>query len=162
LAALDQLPGAGAVTFLDDALERRAEIERVPHGFGAELDHALAARRRWLLAQGIGSESDDGFSIDRDRLRSLDRISIENAASHIASELGKSHAPARVGDRLSGRFSRAVDIPAGRFAIIERSKEFTLVPWREVLEQRRGMEITGLVRAAGINWELGKTRGIGR
>lgn len=161
-AALDQLPGAGAITFLDDALERRTEIERVPHGFGAELDHAVAARRRWLLAQGIGSESNDGFAIDRDRLRSLGRASIDNAVGRIARELGKSHAPARVGDRLSGKFSRAVDLPAGRFAIIERSKEFTLVPWREVLEQRRGTEITGLVRASGINWELGKIRGISR
>lgn len=161
-AALDQLPGADAVTFLDDALERRREIERVPHGFGAELDHALAARRRWLLAQGIGRESGDGFAIDRDRLQSLGRASIEEAVGRLARELGKSHAPARVGDRLSGQLSRAIDLPAGRFAIIERSKEFTLVPWREVLEQRRGMEIAGLVRATGINWELGKTRGISR
>lgn len=161
-AALDQLPGAGAVTFLDDALERRAAIERVPHGFGAELDHALAARRRWLLTQGIGRESDDDFAIDRDRLRSLSRMSIDEAAVRLARELGKSHAPARVGDRLSGQFSRAIDLPAGRFAIIERTKEFTLVPWREVLEQRRGMEIAGLVRSAGINWELGKARGLGR
>lgn len=161
-AALDQLPAVGAVTFLDDALERRAAIEHVPHGFGAELDHALAARRRWLLAQGIGSESDDGFAIDRDRLRLLARSSIEDAAERIAHELGKSHAPAQIGDRISGQFSRAVDLPAGRFAIIERSREFALVPWREVLEQRRGMEITGLVRATGIYWELGKTRGISR
>ncbi len=161
-AALDQLPAVGAVTFLDDALERRLKIESVPHGFGAEFDHALAVRRRWLLAQGIGRESDDGFAIDRDRLRSLGRSLIEDAAGRIAHQLSKRHAPAQIGDRISGQFSRVVDLPAGRFAMIERSKEFTLVPWREVLEQRRGMEITGLVRASGINWELGKTRGISR
>lgn len=150
------------MAFLNDALERRADIERVPHGFGAELDQALAARRRWLLTQGIGSERDEGFAIDRDRLRALARSSIEEAAGRFAREFGKNHEPAQIGERIAGVYGRLVDLPAGRFAIIERSKEFTLVPLRAVLEQRRSMEITGLVRASGINWDCGKTRGIGR
>jgi type IV secretory pathway VirD2 relaxase len=161
-AALDQLPGAGAVTFLDDALEKRLAIERVPHGFGAELDHAFAARRRWLLSQGIGREGEDGFAIDRDRLRARARTALEETATGLSRELGKSHAPPLVGDRVAGVYRRPVDLPAGRFALIERSKEFTLVPWREVLEQRRGLELTGLVRNTGINWEIGRTRGMGR
>lgn len=157
--ALDQLPGAGAVTFLDDALEKRTAIERVPHGFGAELDHALASRRRWLLAQGIGREGEEGFAIDRDRLRSLARGAIEDVAGRIARDLGKEFSPAHLGARIEGVYQRPINMPAGRFALIERSKEFTLVPWREVLEQRRGMEISGIVRQAGITWSFGKNRG---
>lgn len=157
--ALEQLPGAAAITILDDTLEKRTEIERVPHGFGAELENALVTRRRWLLIQGIGREGEEGFVIDRDHLRSLARGAIEEAAGRLARALGKEYAPAALGSRIEGVYRRPIDLPAGRFAIVERAKEFTLVPWREVLEQRRGMEISGIVRQAGITWSFGKNRG---
>jgi len=156
---LDQLPGAAAVTFLDDALEKRTEVERVPHGFGTELGNALAARRRWLLAQGIGREGEEGFAIDRDRLQSLARGAIEDATGRIAGNLGKEFSPAHLGARIEGVYRRPINMPAGRFALIERSKEFTLVPWREVLEQRRGLGVSGVVRQSGITWSFGKNRG---
>lgn len=157
-AALDQLPGAAAITFLDDALENRSAIE-LRHGFGAEIADAVAIRRRWLLAQGIGREGEEGFAIDRDRLRHLAYKSIDEAANRLAQDLGKRHATVALGDRIDGVYSRPIDLPAGRFALIERAKEFTLVPWREMLEQRRGMEVVGLVRANGVNWEIGRSRG---
>lgn len=161
--ALDQLPGAAGVTLLDDTLERSTRIERVAHGFGAEFEVALAARRRWLLAQGIGREGEEGFAIARDRLQSLARGAIGETAGRLARDLGKEYAPASLDSRIEGIYRRRIDLPAGRFAIIERAKEFTLVPWRDVLEQRRGMEISGIVRANGINWELGRKRsGIAR
>ncbi|WP_454887686.1 DUF3363 domain-containing protein [Sphingomonas oryzagri] len=37
----------------------------------------------------------------------------------------------RVPDRIEG-----ADVASGRFAVIERSRDFTLVPWRQVLEAR--------------------------
>ncbi|MGE0407698.1 MAG: DUF3363 domain-containing protein [Amphiplicatus sp.] len=156
--AIDQLPGAAAVTILDDALEKRTTIERVSHGFGVELDHALNARRRWLLAQGIGREGEEGFVIDRDRLHALGRGAIAETAGRIARDLGKEFAPVGVVGRFEGVYRGPIDTAQGRFAIIERTKEFTLVPWREVLEHRRGMEISGIVRASGINWDLGRGR----
>lgn len=156
--ALDQAASAQAVTFLDDALESRIKIERVPHGFGADLEEALATRRRWLLSQGFGREGEEGFSIDRDRLRDLSRAAMEDAAARLAKDLGKDFAAVVDGARIEGMYRRPIDLPAGRFAIIERSKEFTLVPWREVLEQRRGMEISGFVRGGGVTWEFGKRR----
>lgn len=156
--ALDQLPGAAAITFLDDALEDRYTIE-LRHGFGAEIADALAVRRRWLLAQGIGREGEEGFAIDRDRLLALAHEAINGAANHLARDLGKEYAPAALGDRINGVYRRPIDLPAGRFAVIEKSKEFTLVPWREVLELRRGMEISGIVRTNGVSWEIGRSRG---
>jgi len=160
--ALDQVPGASAETFLDDMLEKRMDLERVPHGFGAELENALAARRRWLLAQGIGREGDDGFTIDRNPLRVLARGAIEDAASRLSRDLGKPVAPARIGDRIEGIYRRPFDTAQGRFALIERAKEFTLVPWRDALETRRGLAMTGIVRANGIAWTFDKARGLSR
>ncbi|HCO22585.1 MAG: hypothetical protein CME97_10195, partial [Hyphomonas sp.] len=42
---------------------------------------------------------------------------------------------------------------------IERHRDFTIVPWRQVLEQRLGMAVSGVVRGGRISWTLG--RGIG-
>ena len=154
-----RLPGASAETFLGAALEKRTSVERVPHGFGAELDHALAARRQWLLTQGIGLEGEEGFAIDRDWLHSLARGAIEDAAGRLAGDLRREYVPAGLGARIDGAYRRPIDLPAGRFAIIERSKEFTLVPWRDVLEQCWGLEISGIVQAGGINWDLERRRG---
>ena len=44
--SLENLSEAPARTMLDDALEKRGEIETVRAGFGEELRGALAARRR--------------------------------------------------------------------------------------------------------------------
>lgn len=157
-AALDQLPSAAAISFLDDALENRSSIE-LRHGFGAEVADALALRRRWLLAQGVGREGEEGFAIDRDRLRGLAQQAIDDAANRLSQDLGKRHAPLVLGDQIEGVYSRPIDLPAGRFALIERAKEFTLVPWREVLEQRRGLEVAGIIRTNGVNWQIGRSRG---
>jgi hypothetical protein len=36
------------------------------------------------------------------------------------------------------------EIPS-RFAIIERAQDFTLVPWRPVLERAKGQSVSGIV-----------------
>ena len=51
---------------------------------------------------------------------------------------------------------------SGRFAVIERARDFTLAPWRDVLEPRRGQAVMGVMREAGVNWRFGKTRGPSR
>lgn len=160
--ALDQLPGAGAITFLDDVLEKRVAIERVPHGFGAELDRALGARRRWLLAQGLADEDVGALRIDRRALALLQRDALAREGARLERGLGKSFIAPVEGERFSGVYRRPVDIASGRYALIERSKEFTLLPWRDALELRRGLEISAVLRRGGISWDVGRERGLGR
>ncbi|WP_259265926.1 DUF3363 domain-containing protein [Bradyrhizobium elkanii] len=52
--------------------------------------------------------------------------------------------------------------PDGEHALIERSHEFALVPWRPVLERARGQLVTGHVGRESISWSIGIKRGIGR
>lgn len=40
------------------------------------------------------------------------------------------------------------------------TREFTLVPWRPVLERAVGRSVTGIVRDGGIDWQLGRSRGL--
>jgi hypothetical protein len=46
--------------------------------------------------------------------------------------------PARVGERVEGVIARRVDLESGPHALVERSCDFTLVPWRDVLERNIG------------------------
>jgi hypothetical protein len=45
----------------------------------------------------------------------------------------------------------------GRFALIERAHDFSLVPWRPVLEWAKGQAVGG----EGISWSIGQKRGLG-
>jgi len=44
---------------------------------------------------------------------------------------------------------------------VERSREFTLVPWRPVIEKQLGRQVSALVRGDGVSWEFGRKRGLG-
>lgn len=40
------------------------------------------------------------------------------------------------------------------------AREFSLVPWRQVIEQRLlGQQIVVTVRGAGVSWGIGRVRG---
>ncbi|MEL7541686.1 MAG: DUF3363 domain-containing protein, partial [Pseudomonadota bacterium] len=156
---LERLTDAPAQTFLDDALEGKTGIASTGAGFGEEVRKAIAARRSWLLANGLAKEQGESLNIDRTRLRLLERKTIAAEGVALAKKLGKTFDQPVEGERLSGQYRRPLDLAAGRFAIIEKSKEFALVPWREALEARRGMEISGVFRRGGVTWNFGKNRG---
>ncbi|MGF7204224.1 hypothetical protein GGQ82_003305 [Sphingobium olei] len=49
-----------------------------------------------------------------------------------------------------------------RYALIEHSREFSLVPWRPVLERAVGKSVSGIMRSEGISWTMGgRARGLG-
>jgi hypothetical protein len=52
----------------------------------------------------------------------------------------------------------SVDLVSGRFAVMEKSREFTLVPWRPVLERQLGKLVSGIMRSDGISWSIGHWR----
>ena len=52
-----------------------------------------------------------------------------------------------------------MQLVSGKYALVERSCEFTLVPWRPVIEKELGRQVSGLVRGDGISW--GRKRGLG-
>jgi hypothetical protein len=68
---------------------------------------------------------------------------------------------ATTGQEIRGIYRRSVSLTSGRFAIIERAQDFTLVPWRPVLERAKGQSVSGIVGGEGISWSIGKRRGLG-
>ena len=65
------------------------------------------------------------------------------------------------GERVSGVFTGTTNLVSGKYAIIENAYEFTLVPWRPVMDDRLGRQISGVVRDSGISWDFTRARGIG-
>jgi hypothetical protein len=63
------------------------------------------------------------------------------------------------GEQLTGICRRRVDTSSASYALVERSREFSLVPWRPELERAIGREIAGRIRSSGgISWTLGRER----
>lgn len=49
-----------------------------------------------------------------------------------------------------------------RYAMIEKSREFSLVPWRPVLDRAIGKPVSGVMRDGPISWTIGgRSRGLG-
>lgn len=155
--ALNDLVEARGRNFLDDKLERGAVLPQKA-GFGSELDAALTARRRFLLREGLAQEQGETLQLDATALERGARDERRAAGEALEKSLGKSYRHAREGDVIEGRYRKPVDLASGRYALIEKSKEFTLVPWRETLERRRGLDVSGAWRGRSISWSFGRER----
>ena len=81
------------------------------------------------------------------------------AAGALSEELGLPYAEARPGERVEGTYRRAVDLASGRMAVIEKAREFTLVPWRPVLDRHVGRSVSGVMRGETFSWTIGRQRG---
>ena len=72
------------------------------------------------------------------------------------------HVTPRPGETVEGVYRRAVMVGDQRYAMIEKAHEFSLVPWRPVLERAIGKPVSGLMRDDPINWTIGgRNRGMG-
>jgi type IV secretory pathway VirD2 relaxase len=155
---LDRLSGTDAATWLDRELASSDPAPIRDAGFGRELRGALAARRQWLVEQQLADGEGDRIRLRANALAILQRRELLSAAGKLSDELGKRFAEVRDGDRIEGRLARRVDLISGRFALVEKSREFTLVPWRPTLEKQLGNQVAGIMRTDGINWRFGRSR----
>ena len=76
-----------------------------------------------------------------------------------STQLGKTFVDSIPGVGVDGVYRQAVDLASGRFALIEKSREFTLVPWRPALERHIGRAVSGMPHGDDFNWTIGRGRG---
>lgn len=155
---IDRLSGLEAATWLDRELVSDAPLPLRDAGFGQEVRTAQSARRQWLVAKGLATEQDGRARYQPGMIATLQRRELLRVAGQLSDELDLPFAEMKTGDRVEGRLVRAVDMASGRHALIERSRDFTLVPWRPTLEPRIGKPVSGIMREGGINWTLGRQR----
>jgi len=159
---LDAQVNANAATWLDRGLLNGYPTPIHYNGFGAEVRESQARRRQWLIDQGVARQEDGRTFYQRDMLTTLTQRELQQAGGRLASERGLSfHTPVE-GERVSGTYQGAIQLASGKFALIERSHEFTLVPWRPVIDKELGRQVSGIATpGGGIDWTFGRTRGIG-
>jgi len=155
---LDKLPAMEAATWLDRELVADAPAPVRDAGFGREVRAAQVIRRQWLVAEQLAEEQEGRTVYRRGMLAALQRRELLRVAGQLSDELGMPFAEVRPNEPIQGRLVRAVDMTSGRHVLIERAHDFTLVPWRPVLERQIGKPVSGIMRDGGINWTFGRQR----
>ena len=155
-----QVTSSGA-TWLDKNLVSKDKPSMSNTGFGSEVEAALKRRQAYLVAQGFATDTEQGVAYERGMLNRLEQQEISKITAKISSDSGKQYVPVNKGDQVEGIYTKSIELASGRFAVVEQSKEFNLVPWRSVLERSRNQLVTGKVGGYGISWQVGKKRGLG-
>ncbi len=153
-----KLERADAATWLDRELDSATPLAVRDLGFGRELRASLAVRRQWLIDQDLAEAVGATARLRAGALDTLRNREMAAASARIAAELDKPFSVPSTGDRFEGRLSRRVDLLSGSYALVERGRDFTLVPWRPMLEPRLGQNVTGLILAGGVDWRFGRGR----
>jgi hypothetical protein len=158
--SLDELPGAPGATWLDKQLVARSPQMIASTGLGPEFEGALRSQRQWLLEQGLAREQGGRIAYARNLLQTLERRELAEVGARMTRDAGFDYTETKPGDRITGTYRRMLTLNSGRFALIERARDFSLVPWRPVLERAMGQAVTGVVGGEGISWSVGQKRGL--
>jgi hypothetical protein len=119
---------------------------------------AAAARRQWLVAEELADPAGEGIVYRPGAMAALQRRELLRLARRLSDELDKPFVETPNGARLQGTLARRVDAAGGRYALVEKAHEFTLVPWKPVLARHLGEEVGGTMRERGVSWTIGRGR----
>jgi hypothetical protein len=87
---------------------------------------------------------------------------LDSVAKAIAAGTGMFYQPLVDRERATGIYRRMVVTPSGRFAMLDDGLGFSLAPWRPVLEQRIGQQLTATLRGDQVTWNFGRQQGLSR
>lgn len=158
--SIDRQITANGATWLDRDIIMGPTKPISPYGFGKDVRDALWKRQEWLIDQGLATQQGEMISYKRNLLSELERRELSQIAGQISKKSGLRYAPMELGSSIGGTVSKILDLASGKFALIENSREFSLVPWRPILEKQIGREVFGRMRTSGIDWEIGRQRGL--
>ena len=151
---------AGGATWLDRQL-LEADEAMSNRGFGGEVRAALAAREDHLVSEGLATRRDGRVTLAPNIIETLRSTDLREAADRIARATGMEARPTMPGTMIAGIYRERVSLASGRFAMIDDGLGFQLVPWRPALDRQLGQFVTGNVTAGGIDWTIGRSRGLG-
>ena len=129
-------------------------------GFGAQVCDAMHSRSNFLVKQDLAKRRGQHVILARNLLSTLRDRELTNTGRAIQSQTDQTYKPLRDGEQASGIYRRSVQIASGRFALLDDGMGFSLVPWRPVVEQHLGQQVSAVVRGSSVNWKLGRQRGI--
>lgn len=156
---LDRQVGTDGATWLDRELVSDHPEPTRDSGFGREVREAQARRRQWLIAEGLAHEEQNRIVYRANMLATLRRRELARVAGQLSDQIGLAYVETRSGESVEGTLRRSIELASGKYALVENSREFTLVPWRPILERHVGKQVSGIMRDDGISWTIGRQRG---
>ncbi len=136
------LATADGATWLDRKLLSKEQVEFRGKSFGAEANRALRLRQQWLLREKLITEQGGQLIVRQKLLDTLQRRELTRVATKLQKELGSNYRPEIAGERLKGQISKTIKLASGRFAIMIKAKEFSLVPWQQAVKLKKSIGIS--------------------
>ena len=119
-------------------------------------------KKRQIVLEKMGHKFSQEGRLPETALEDLRQTDLRDAATEFSESIKKPYAALGDSRIVEGIYREAIDRPSGKFAVIERAKDFTLVPWRPVMERGLNKSIKGRISASGISWDVTKQRGLSR
>jgi type IV secretory pathway VirD2 relaxase len=158
---LEHQIGSDGATWLDRRLVGAGASDLSVAGFGGQVREATDRRREHHVAHGDAARQPDGrIAYRRNLIATLQEREVARAGDELAAKKLLPFRAAADGETASGKFTGIVQLSSGKFAIVERSHEFTLVPWRPVIDRQLGKEVSGIVQGGSVSWQLGRQKGL--
>ena len=162
LAIAEQIHATGA-TWLDRRLVAREPTPFAESGLGRDVRDALEARTEHLVSAGLARRQGQRVAFARDLLDTLRNRELDSIGAGIAAETGLPRHAVTEGETVAGVYRKRLNLASGRFAMIDNGLGFQLVPWSPSLEKEIGKQVSGVMSpGGGVDWSIGRTRGIGR
>ena len=153
IAQMEQARGA---TWLDKKMsETKADTFA-----GTKMQTSILKRQATLKQMGFDVSKDS--LLPKAALEKLKDMDLRDAAKKLSEDNGKPYSALGTARTVEGIYQKSIDRPSGKFAVIERAKDFTLVPWRPVMDRNLGKSLSGRISAGGISWDVTKQRGLSR
>tara|TARA_R110000868_G_scaffold18003_2_gene78257 strand:+ start:3794 stop:5737 length:1944 start_codon:yes stop_codon:yes gene_type:complete len=158
---LQELARQDGPTWLDSELTAKNPTP-IGRGFGTQVRQALDLRRQWLVEQELATIEGDTIRLRGNLMSTLQQRELRRVLGQLSQELGLGFVETKAGQAIEGTYRRSVQVGTAKYALIEKSRDFTLVPWRPVLEHAIGKRVSGIMReTGGISWTIGRSRGLG-
>ena len=155
---LEQQIQAVGATWLDRALVVSGLPQAVDQGFGEQVQAAMSRRVDFLVGEGLAERRGQRVVLARNLFATLRDRELAVVGQRLQQETGRTWRPVRDGDTVSGVYRQSVQLNSGRFAVLDDGMGFRLVPWRPVIEQRAGLQLTAALSGGGVSWSVGRQR----
>lgn len=156
-----QITAPGA-TWIDHRLVEREPMPLAMGGFGREARDAMQARAEHLAGEGLARRQGQRIIMQRDLLDTLRRRELDAVATKLSATTGLPHVKAANGEHVSGTYRQRLTLASGRFAMIDNSIGYQLVPWSREIEKKLGQHVAGVAKeGGGIEWTLGRKPTLG-
>ena len=133
-----------------------SNVDHLGQGFGQETKHAFYQRRKWLVQQGwIEFES---HALRPEQIADMKQTARAAALRHLSHKTKLRASYLKPHTEFTGLYYSNIDLPQGRFAVLQSKKHVTLVQWRAGLAQHRGKVLTVSMKGQSVSWQLVRTR----